>query len=90
MADLRDVNLNRLAIFVAVMLNPAYTSAIVTIGVVFVAALVLFAVWGRKRLVLSPEEEYALTGGLAGDPATTPAGEATLTDAPGDDDLVRS
>ena len=24
--------------------------------------------WGRKQLVLSPEEEYALSGGLHGDP----------------------
>ena len=27
-----------------------------------------FAVWGRKKLILSPEEEYALSGGLHGDP----------------------
>ncbi|WP_081844531.1 amino acid permease [Cellulomonas sp. URHE0023] len=56
-------------IFVGVMLNPDYRSAIVAIGVVFVAALAAFALWGRKRLVLSPEEQYALTGG-AQDAAT--------------------
>jgi ethanolamine permease len=33
--------------------------------VVIIAA---FAIWGRHRLVLSPEEEYALSGGLHGDP----------------------
>jgi len=32
--------------------------------VIFIA----FAVYGRHRLVLSPEEEYALSGGLHGDP----------------------
>lgn len=53
-----------LAIFVGVLLNPDYTAAIYTIVVVYIAALVLFAVFGRKRLVLSPEEEYALSGGL--------------------------
>ena len=30
--------------------------------------IVLFALVGRKRLVLSPEEEYALSGGTHGDP----------------------
>lgn len=30
--------------------------------------LVIFALYGRKRLVLSPEEEYAISGGLHGDP----------------------
>ena len=30
--------------------------------------LALFALIGRHRLVLSPEEEYALSGGLHGDP----------------------
>ncbi|MGN8245732.1 amino acid permease [Cellulomonas soli] len=54
-----------LAIFVAVMLNPDYRAAIVAIGVVFAVALAAFALWGRSRLVLSPEEEYALSGGLS-------------------------
>ena len=35
---------------------------------VFVVGIVLFALVGRKRLVLSPEEEYALSGGTHGDP----------------------
>jgi len=33
-----------------------------------VVGLVLFALFGRSRLVLSPEEEYALSGGMHGDP----------------------
>jgi ethanolamine permease len=53
-----------LAIFVGVLLNPAYTIAIYTVVVLYVLALISFAVYGRHRLVLSPEEEYALTGGL--------------------------
>jgi len=32
-----------------------------------VVALVGFAAFGRHRLVLSPEEEYAMSGGLHGD-----------------------
>ena len=30
--------------------------------------LIAFGVWGRHRLILSPEEEYAVSGGLHGDP----------------------
>jgi ethanolamine permease len=33
-----------------------------------VVGLILFALIGRHRLVLSPEEEYALSGGQHGDP----------------------
>ena len=63
------------AIFVGVMLNPDYRSAIVAIAVVFAVGLVVFALVGRKRLVLSPEEEYALSGGLhatSAEPAAIP------------------
>ncbi|HEX5331368.1 MAG TPA: amino acid permease [Cellulomonas sp.] len=60
-------------IFVGVMLNPDYRAAILAIAAVFALGLVSFGAWGRKRLVLSPEEEYALSGGLqAGDAAGTP------------------
>ncbi len=55
-------------VFVGVMLNPAYRPAILAIVVVFAVAVAGFAVFGRHRLVLSPEEEYAMTGGLHGDP----------------------
>jgi ethanolamine permease len=34
--------------------------AIIAIAVVYIVMLIGFAVWGRHRLVLSPEEEYAL------------------------------
>ena len=30
--------------------------------------VILFALIGRHRLVLSPEEEYAISGGMHGDP----------------------
>ena len=56
-----------LAIFIGVLLNPDYTLAIYSIVVVYIVALALFAIFGRKQLVLSPEEEYAITGGLGTD-----------------------
>jgi ethanolamine permease len=57
-----------LLIFVGFLLNPTFTPAIIAIAVVYVVLLIGFAVWGRNRLVLSPEEEYALSGGEHGDP----------------------
>jgi ethanolamine permease len=55
--------------FVGIILAPDFRLAVVTFVVVFVIGLIIFAVIGRHRLVLSPEEEYALSGGLHGDPA---------------------
>jgi ethanolamine permease len=57
-----------LAIFIAFLFVPGYQIAIGAIAVVYVIGLIVFAVYGRKRLVLSPEEEYALSGGLHRDP----------------------
>ena len=56
------------ATFVGFLLNPPFLPAIVAIAIVYVVMLVLFALFGRKQLVLSPEEEYALSGGVHGDP----------------------
>jgi ethanolamine permease len=57
------------AAFLGILLNSAFQTAVITFVVVFVIGLVIFALVGRHRLVLSPEEEYALSGGLHGDPA---------------------
>lgn len=62
-------------IFIGIMVNPDYRLAVVAIMVVFAAALAAFAIWGRSRLVLSPEEEYALTGGLSAADVETPPEE---------------
>jgi ethanolamine permease len=50
--------------------NEGYRSVIWWVAGVYVVGLVLFAIFGRKRLVLSPEEEYAVTGGVHGHPET--------------------
>ena len=55
-------------VFVGFLLNPTFGPAIVAIVVVYAVIFIGFALWGRHRLVLSPEEEYALSGGLHGDP----------------------
>jgi len=55
-------------IFVGFLLNPTFQPAIIAIAIVYVIILIGFAVFFRHRLVLSPEEEYALSGGSHGDP----------------------
>lgn len=55
-------------IFVGFLLNVTFQPAIVAIAIVYVVILIGFAVYFRHRLVLSPEEEYALSGGEHGDP----------------------
>jgi len=57
-------------VFVGFLINPTFQPAIIAIAIVYVLALIGFAVYARHRLVLSPEEEYALSGGLHGDPQT--------------------
>ena len=55
-------------IFVAFLFNPGYQIAIAAIAIVYIIGLIVFGLVGRKRLVLSPEEEFAISGGLHGDP----------------------
>ena len=50
--------------------NADYRGVVLWVGIVYAIGLVLFALFGRKRLVLSPEEEYAVTGGHHGHPET--------------------
>ncbi|KRB37201.1 UNVERIFIED_CONTAM: amino acid permease [Microbacterium sp. SLM126] len=57
-----------LLIFVGFLLNPTFQPAIIAIAIVYVIILVGFGLYFRHRLVLSPEEEYALSGGEHRDP----------------------
>lgn len=54
--------------FIGVFINPDFRPAIVAIAVLYAVGLLLFGSVGRHRLVLSPEEEYAVSHGLHGDP----------------------
>jgi ethanolamine permease len=51
-----------LLIFVGQAINPALTTAIQAIAIVYVIGLVGFGLFGRKKLVLSPEEQAAVDG----------------------------
>ena len=57
-------------IFFGFFINEPARPAIAAIAVVYVIMLLGFALHGRKRLILSPEEEYAVSGGLHGNPQT--------------------
>lgn len=46
--------------FLGFLVNPAFLPAIVAIIVVYAIVMLVFAVWGRHRLVLSPEERYSV------------------------------
>ncbi len=56
------------AAFLGILLNPTFQVAVITFAVIYVVGIALFALIGRHGLVLSPEEEYALSGGIHGDP----------------------
>ena len=57
-----------LLIFLGFLLNETFRPAILAIAILYVLGLLVFAFWGRHRLILSPEEEYAMSGGLHRDP----------------------
>jgi ethanolamine permease len=53
---------------VAIFLNSAYRPGVYGVAAYYVLGILYFAIAGRHRLVLSPEEEFALTAGEAGVP----------------------
>lgn len=71
--------------FVGLFLNADFREAIIAIAVLYALALAGFAIWGRHRLILSPEEEYAMSGGLHRDPATEHYGKDLEAELPPED-----
>ena len=53
---------------VAIFLNEAYRPGVYGVAIYYVLGVLYFAIAGRHRLVLSPEEEFALTQGEQGVP----------------------
>jgi ethanolamine permease len=76
---------------VALFWNDDYRPGVYGTAIFYVIAIGYFAVAGRHRLVLSPEEEFATTRGVHGHPELEGYGvtelegglEAQLDDAPG-------
>ena len=69
---------------VSIFLNDAYRPGVYGVVIYYLLGVLYFAIAGRHRLVLSPEEEFALTAGERGVPgqegfvATTEEQEAIL------------
>ena len=52
----------------AILYNDDYRPGVYGVAIVYVVAMAYFAAFGRHRLVLSPEEEFAMTRGEHGRP----------------------
>lgn len=72
--------------FIGVFINPDFRPAIVAIAVVYAIGLALFGAVGRHRLILSPEEEYAVSHGTHGDPEAEGYGGAVEDELLAEDD----
>ena len=46
--------------------DPVYRQGVIGVAIWFAVGILYFALFGRHKLVLSPEEEFALTKGVAG------------------------
>ncbi|GAA1479420.1 amino acid permease [Nocardioides aestuarii] len=75
--------------FIGLFINEDFRAAIIAIAVLYAIALVAFAVFGRHRLVLSPEEEYAMSGGLHRDPEVEHYGADLEKELPPEDFTAR-
>lgn len=58
--------------------DPVYRNGVLGAAIWYLAGIVYFAVVGRHRLVLSPEEEFALTRGVHGHPEVEGYGKTAL------------
>jgi ethanolamine permease len=65
---------------VALFLNDAYRPGVYGVAIWFVLALLYFAISGRNKLVLSPEEEFAMTRGEHGHPEEEGYGSTSVAD----------
>jgi ethanolamine permease len=69
---------------ISLFFNADYRPGVVGVAIWFLAAIAYFAIVGRHRLVLSPEEEFAMTRGEHGDPETEGYGSTRVADVVGE------
>ena len=80
-----------LVALVSLFLNPDYFPGVAGTAVYFLIGLLYFAVAGRHRLVLSPEEEFALSQGQHGANLEEEGyGTVSVTEIATDDSATRS
>jgi len=76
---------------VSLFFNADYRPGVVGVAIWFALAIVYFAVAGRHKLILSPEEEFAMTGGAHGAHLETEGyGTTHVADIQGDDTVPPS
>jgi ethanolamine permease len=68
---------------VAIFLNSAYRPGVYGVAIYYVLGVLYFAIAGRHRLVLSPEEEFAMTRGEHGHPESEGYGTTHVQDVGG-------
>jgi ethanolamine permease len=68
--------------------NSDYRPGVYGTLIYFVLGILYFAIAGRHRLVLSPEEEFALTRGEHGHPETEGYGTTRVTDILAEDETI--
>jgi len=68
---------------VAIFLNSAYRPGVYGVAGYYVLGVLYFAISGRHKLVLSPEEEFAMTLGEHGHPETEGYGTTSVGDVGG-------
>jgi ethanolamine permease len=59
-----------------------YRPGVVGVAIFYALAIIYFGLAGRNKLVLSPEEEFALTSGVHGHPETEGYGKTHVADIP--------
>ncbi|TML08123.1 MAG: amino acid permease [Actinobacteria bacterium] len=62
----------------AILYNDDYRPGVYGVAIVYLVALLYFALAGRHRLVLSPEEEFAMTAGEHGHPEAEGYGRTSV------------
>ena len=72
----------------AILQNPDYRPGVYGTAIFYVVAVAYFAVAGRHRLVLSPEEEFAMTRGEHGHPEREGYGRTSVDDIAGAEDTT--
>ncbi len=58
--------------------DPAYQKGVFGVAAWYLLGIIYFAFVGRHKLVLSPEEEFAMTSGVHGHPETEGYGKTEL------------
>jgi ethanolamine permease len=64
----------------AILQNPDYRPGVYGVAIFYIVAVAYFALAGRHRLVLSPEEEFAMTAGEHGHPEREGYGRTRVED----------